>query len=75
MANFYAVIGSVTKASRIKKELDMRGISSHIAPTPNADSGCSYSLLLSDDDKIDAMRLFNKYRIKRFLKESGDEWL
>ena len=71
MPDFYAVIGSINTASRAKKELEARGIRSHIVPTPNSSSGCSYSLLLPENSKSTVMQLAKRYNIKRFIDDSG----
>lgn len=71
MPNFYAVIGSINTASRVKKELEARGIRSHIVPTPNSSSGCSYSLLLPQSSKSTVMQLSKRYNIKKFIDDSS----
>lgn len=75
MPKFYAVIGSITTTARLKKELEGRGIRSHIVPTPNSTSGCSYSLLLPESSKDAIMRLSKRYRIKRFIDADGEDTL
>ncbi len=73
MPKFYAVIGSITTTSRLKRELEMRGIHSHIVPTPNSTSGCSYSLLLPESSRSVVMQFSKKYKINKFIDAgSGD---
>lgn len=75
MPKFYAVVGSITIASRLKKELEIKGIYSYIVPTPNTTSGCSYSLLLPTSAKDMIIGLSRKYKIKRFIDAGGDDLL
>lgn len=75
MPKFYAVVGSITIASRLKKELERKGIRSFIVPTPGTKSGCSYSLLLPESAKKLVLSLSGKYRIKRIIDADGDDLL
>ncbi len=73
MSQIYAVVGSITTAVRLSKELNARHIASKVVHTPDAkSSGCSYSVLTDESGKELLISLSERYKIKRILKSDSD---
>lgn len=66
MSDLLTVIGSVTTASRLKRELERRKITAAVVHTPTelGNSGCSYSIKTKRAILPVIIELAEKYKIK-----------
>lgn len=72
MSQIYAVVGPITTAVRLSNELARHGITSTVVHTPNANGGCSYSVLTDKSGKKLLAGLSERYKIKRIFEADSD---
>lgn len=72
MSHIYAVIGPITTAVRLSKELSKHRIPSKVVHTPGNNGGCSYSVMTDESRYELLVSLSERYRIKQILKSDSD---